>query len=201
MPLGRRRCAVAAGPVRNADVESLSRVPAAATKVDEGGGGGGSGADYWWPMSDGQIDCVPLKRRIAAVPGRQLRPRNLVPKQPIAPILPLGGPAKGGEQEAAGAVSRPLISSRRETHVFVIDGRHPEARGKILTKAPPPTPRRLACPVPAMFPASSSSNKAIYSYRIVNQRLSHVAAFSPPRSANSEGPQQIAYRFVFTNSI
>lgn len=151
-------------------------------------------------MSDGQIDCVPLKRRIAAVPGRQLRQRNLVPKQPIAPILPLGGPAKG-EQQAAGAAGRPLVSSRRETHVFVIDGRHPEGRGKILTKAPLPTPRRLACPAPAMFPISPSGNKAIYSYRIVNQRLSHVAAFSPPRSANPDGPQQIAYRFVFTNSI
>ena len=42
--------------------------------------------------------------------------------------------------------------------------------------------------------------RAVYSYTIVNQRLSHIAAFVPPRVTRVES-SQIAYRFVFTNTL
>lgn len=57
---------------------------------------------------------------------------------------------------------------------------------------------------------SVSPPPAVYSYSIVNQRLSHIAAFVPPKGnglvggAPGGGGHQsthIAYRFVFTNAL
>lgn len=52
------------------------------------------------------------------------------------------------------------------------------------------------------YEARKAHPAAVYSYAIVNQRLSHIAAAFSSHSSSS-GPQrsQIAYRFVFTNSI
>jgi hypothetical protein len=46
-----------------------------------------------------------------------------------------------------------------------------------------------------------SSPPAVYSYKIVNQRLSHTAAFVPPRASAGPTCPNIAYRFVFTNTL
>lgn len=135
-------------------------------------------------MSDGQLDCTQLKRRISMPLGRQLRPRNLIPKQQD-PIVPL--------DRMISFKKKALNQS--EPHLFLVDGSRPENRGKIFAQSQPT--RRLTGMSTDIV---SCKSKAIYSYRIVNQRLSHVAAFSPPRSVNPN-QQQIAYRFVFTNAI
>lgn len=57
--------------------------------------------------------------------------------------------------------------------------------------------------------SSGVSPPAVYSYSIVNQRLSHIAAFVPPKGNGLAGgatggghqPTHIAYRFVFTNAL
>ena len=80
-------------------------------------------------------------------------------------------------------------------------GRLPDTRGPLK-----PLPANITKSGKTVLVWTASGPKqhhrmpAVYSYKIVNQRLSHIAAFAPPRAA--AGPRaNIAYRFVFTNAI
>lgn len=147
-----------------------------------------------WPMSDGHLDSPHLQQKISRLRGA------LQATHPYAPICRVQKCPMDGR--------RPLTALTNTSNPASSQSRVLVWRGKV---------GGVLMDAKLMHPNESSSNlqrrsPAVYSYRIVNQRLSHVAASAPPRSqaypaesalpaASSSRHQHIAYRFVFTNAL
>ena len=161
---------------------------------------GGNAVSYW-PMSDGHLDSPQLQQKISRLQARR--------SPTVARVH------KGGGRVAAAAAAtlqdtrKPLgtltnTSTPSASHSRVLVWR--SKVGGVLMDVTPAHPDS---------PSLQRRPPAVYSYRIANQRLSHVAAFAPPRSqaypagsgATAALPvgnprhQHIAYRFVFTNTL
>lgn len=160
-----------------------------------------SGNHHWYPMSDSAM--VMVGKRLA---GTALRPRGRPPRRHLLTTA------------TAAAVRKPL-------HAVTNSSARGDKRVLIFT-ATGATSKCMSVPMgPAMAAVTASAaqtgssyggsksrrggpSPAVYSYSIVNQRLSHIAAFVPPKGNGLTGgatgghhPAHIAYRFVFTNAL
>lgn len=166
-------------------------------------------SSHWYPVSDSAV-VIAEKRPV----GTALRSRGRPPRRHLLTTTMT-------KTASAAAVRKPL-------HALTNSGASGDKRVLIFT-ATGATSKCMNVPMgPAMAAVTASATQsipsygcptggnrrrggpspAVYSYSIVNQRLSHIAAFVPPKGNGLAGgtvgghqSTQIAYRFVFTNAL
>lgn len=181
-------------------------------------------SSQWYPMSDSRIDLAETRQTPRLRPRPSRRP--LVIEQPLSSPSPSSSAAAvvtmevNNEDQRSSSFCRIALKGNRNDNTTTSN-----QLSMPIKKLPIPGKRPIHWnlansdsnaaiqPRKIIFSTTSSSashhllagcnspsSLAVYSYAIVNQKLSHVGAFVPSRGSLHPNAS-IAYRFIFTNSL